>query len=169
MKILCVVLVLLSVGAVSGAQEQPPSLQIGRTKVWLGMTRTELQSKLSGAQTLVGAADEGESLGMIVTGKVVEGQVWFRNGILIGADREWLTAGFDGVAALIGAIDSFTQEGLRACVISHRTDSYPDMQHEVAVIQCGGKALVIVKGRIGKTQNFEGGEDERITEQIGER
>jgi hypothetical protein len=133
------------------------------------MTRAELQSKLSGAQTLVGATGEGESLGMIVTGKVVEGQVWFRNGILTSADREWLTAGFNAVDALLGAINSFTQEGLRACVISHRTENQPDMHHEVAVIECGGKGLVIVKGRIGKTQNFEGGEDERITEQIGDR
>lgn len=45
MKILCVMLALLSVGAASGAQEQPPSLQIGTAKVWLGMPKSEVQAK----------------------------------------------------------------------------------------------------------------------------
>jgi hypothetical protein len=170
MKILCAMLALLSVGAVSGAQKPPASegrsLRIGLVTVWLGMSKAELQAELSGtAQELTA----GDTYGVLTFAGHPEGDVRFRNGVVTSASRNWLTGGSDGVEALIGAIDSFTQEGLRACVISHRTDSSPSMHFELATIQCGAKRLVIRKGKIGAVTGVNaGGEDEEITEWIDE-
>jgi hypothetical protein len=175
MKILCVVLALLSVGAVSGAQEQPASLKIALLNVRLGMPKTELQNKISdmpgGDAAVHHAGDElGHGVSVITedfwtvgtsNGDGYAGSIRFRNGRVIYADREWLLKGSDAVDAILDAIDSLQKEGLHACVISHDTLPEPGATHERAWIDCGTRRLLIMKTKV-RDQEFRS-----ITENIG--
>jgi hypothetical protein len=175
LKIFRVVLALLSVCALSGAQQQTSSLQIGLVKVRLGMLKTELQNEISGT----GEGDAvvhrtGDKLGnnvFVITenmwnigtprGDDHAGDIRFRNGRVVYADREWLLKDSDAVDAILGAIDSFQQGGLHACVISRDTLPDPDATYERAWIDCGARRLLITKAKI-KGQEFRS-----ITESIG--
>lgn len=175
MKILCVVLALLSVGAVSGAQEGPLSLQIGLVKVRLGMPRTELESQISGTvESDVVVHHTGDELGsnvLVITqnawnigtprGDDHAGEVRFRNDRVVYAEREWLLKGSDPVDAILEAIDSFQREGLHACVISRDTLPEPGATYERAWIDCGTRRLLIMKTKV-RDQEFRS-----ITENIG--
>lgn len=164
MKTLCAMLALLSVGAVSGAQEQTPNLKIGPVTVRLGMTKSELQAKLSDTQAL----KVNEDFWLIgYSRENPNGDVFFTNGIVTGASRSWLIGNSDGVEALIGAMGSFTQEGLRMCVISHETSPSPDSSLEKAAIRCGAKWLVVYKAKIGATEQSPNQVSEGIDEGIG--
>lgn len=187
MKVLCAVLAFLSVGAVSGAQEQnlskkpphssgsydvdavptmeQPSLQVGPVTVRLGMTMGELEAKLSGAE-LVKAQEDMWLIGYKGE-QPVAGNVLFKNGVVVVATRSWLTGGSDVAQAVLGAIDSFTQEGLRDCTIASGVVSLPTARTQTAKIQCGVKWIMISKGKfesIGKSAGFE---SEDVDEGIG--
>jgi hypothetical protein len=152
----------VQVGAVSGAQEQTPSLQIGLLNVRLGMPRTELQNKISGMPGGDSAVHHaGDELGQNVlvisedlwnvgtlNGDGHAGEVWFRNNRVVYAEREWLLKDSDAVDAVLGAIDSFQHEGLHACVISHGTTTEPGETRELAWIDCGARQLLIAKTKI---------------------
>ncbi len=175
MKSFFVMLALLSVGAVSGAQEQPPSLQIGLVKVRLGMPRAELESQISGtAERDVVVHHTGDDLGsnvLVITqntwnigtpsGNDHAGDVRFGNDRVVYAEREWLLKDSDGVDAILGALDSFQKEGLHACAISHDTLPEPGATHERAWIDCGARRLLIMKTKV-RDQEFRS-----ITENIG--
>jgi hypothetical protein len=172
-KILCVMLALLSVGAVSGAQEQLPSLKIGQVTVWLGMPKSALQGKFPDAQIFklsqhLGVQDD--AIWMIGTDPLHEvGSVEFTDGGVVKfASRSWLVRGSDAVEALLGAIDSFTQEGLSTCVISHYTDSNPSLRSEGARIQCGARRLHVYRAKSEASKKLPGGYEETIAEEIGE-
>jgi hypothetical protein len=181
LKIFCVMLALLLVGAVSGARkypsagkppkEQPPALRIGLVEVRLGESKTELQNESSDLDVLkvtdilweVGTPGGDDHAGTII----------FTNGYVTYADREWLLKGSNAVDAILGAIDSFQQEGLRACVISHDTLPSPSAPTERATLNCGAKQLVVSKVNVihpfGATEKSPGKKFEQITEVIGSK
>jgi hypothetical protein len=175
LKIFRVVLTLLSVCALSGAQQQPPSLQIGLVRVRLGMSKIELQNEISGtAEGEAAVHHTGDELGSNVfvmtenmwnvgtpRGDSHAGEVIFRNGRVVYAEREWLLKDSDAIDAILGAIDSFQQQGLRACVISRDTLPDPAAAYERAWIDCGARRLLITKAKV-KGQEFRS-----ITESIG--
>lgn len=136
--------------ASSSVQKSSPdaahSLLIGPVRVWLGMPMSELQSKLSDSQVLKAT----ETVWLIGYDRNhTEGMVWFTDGVLTVASREWRAAGSDDIQALLGAIDSLTQEGLIACSIWHDTAPSPSSSMERATIDCGAKRLIISKGKTG--------------------
>lgn len=181
MKILCMVLIFLSVGAISGAQEQLPSVQIGLVTVRLGMPKSELQAQLPGllAATANGSISKvfkvyrlgthDEHIWIIGADKEhADGTIEFTDDGVVGfASREWLVRGSDAVQVLLGAIDSFTQQGLSACVISHDADHNPSWPNEGATIQCGAKRLYVFRTKFGVSKELPSGYDEGISEQIG--
>jgi hypothetical protein len=167
LKIFRVALALLSVCALSGAQGQPPVLQIGLVKIHLGMSKTELQNEISGtAQGDATVHHTGDELGssvFVITentwnvgtprGDDHAGEIRFRTGRVVYAEREWLLKDSDAVDAILGAIDSFQEGGHRACVISRDTLSDPDATYERAWIDCGTRRLLI-KRRKSEAKNI---------------
>ena len=185
MKIFCAMLALLSVGAVSLAQEQPPRLQIGTTWVWLGMPKSELQGKFPDFSTATmksgipavhkldqhfGATGmHDESIWMIGSEELPDGIVEFTDeGIAKFASREWLVHGSDAVEAFLGVMESFTQQGLTACVISHSTNSDPSVHSEDATIQCGARRIHISRRKRGVSERKLGEYQESVSEEIGQ-
>jgi hypothetical protein len=166
LKILCVVLVLLSVGAVSGAQEQPPSLQIGTVKVWLGMPKSEVERQFHIDLELSKTTENSWMVGLMAGHR--EARVDFWNGVVTSVTKFWMLSQSDGAEAVLGAVDSLTRQGHRMCVMSHSTSHAPGVRNEIATITCGATALVVRKMEFTPTDTSPNtGPVYMVEEQIG--
>lgn len=127
-------------------QQSKDSIEIAGSKLRLGMTKSEVEGKLSGAQ--IDREDDRWT--------VMAGEEWslvhFENGRLIFAERTWHGKDNDIVDALFGAVSYFNNEGRKACSVYADTVPNPMASFERVWITCGQKSILIVRSTVnGKT------------------
>jgi hypothetical protein len=121
-------------------------IEIFGAKLRLGMTKAEVEEKLSGADIV----KPRENAWLVTTGGVSSLQ--FENGRLSFADRTWHSKDNDIVDALFNAVMYFNNDGHSLCSVSADTVPDPQESYERVWIRCGNKSILVVKGTIqGKT------------------
>ncbi len=140
MKRIIVLLFLLAVTAVAQTSA-PTSLELGRLKVHLGMSRAEV---VSGAAKLGYTVHEDEATGFAtITNDETDGpacSVRFKGGRLVYATRSWKNGQNDDWRALTGALS--TVDG-RICHVFSSRKSEPGVDTTRYFLDCGEHSLYI--------------------------
>jgi hypothetical protein len=121
------------------------SIDLGSVTVWLGMPQTDalLQFQSAGVKVL-GDGTAGRT--NIQDGSHVY-SIWFKNGKVVCAEREWYSSGRDEMDAVIGALSAVASHGESTCSIVHDTIGEPDHSGERILLDCGQRSVLLLKGK----------------------
>jgi len=122
------------------------AIELGSVTVWLGMPQTDvlLQFQSAGYKLL---GDNSTARRDFQDGNHVY-SVWFKNGKVACADREWYSTGGDEMGAVLGALAAIASHGASSCSIIHDPINEPGNSADRILIQCGQRSVVLVKGKI---------------------
>jgi len=127
-----------------GAPEtQRVSLDIGAVKVWLGMPQKVANEEFArrgydlnppGDSSLVisGTGNNAKDLGQVV----------FRNGRLVHAERDW-PGGAESTESVFAILTNFTREGSDLCSLSTEPLREPGFEMERLWVRCGKRTLFL--------------------------
>jgi len=116
-------------------------IEVSGVKLRIGMAKADVAEQLAGAQILKQSPDEWYVVGA--------GNVRFKNGRLVYADRSWIKKDVDPVDALFGLVSSLNREGYTSCAVSADMHTAPGSTFERVWIDCGPKSVLIMKGKVG--------------------
>ena len=121
------------------------SIDLGSVKVWLGMSQTDalLQFQSAGYKML---GDGTTARKDFQYGDHVY-TVWFRNGKVVCAERDWYTSDKDEMDAVLGALGAIASHGAGSCSITHDTINEPDNSAERILIDCGQRSVLLMKSK----------------------
>jgi hypothetical protein len=139
------------------AQSGRATIEVGSTKLRLGMTKAQVEEKLSGHDITKIQPNEW----MVSSEKELGPTLQFSNGQLTFADRYWTTSDNDIGEAFFGAATTLNQEGFSACTLESGTKVSPDMTAHNVWINCGEKSILVTRHLMGgKSYNM-------VYEQLG--
>lgn len=128
------------------SQHPKVSIDLGSVTVWLGMTQTEalLQFQSAGYKMLgdgTTARKDFQDGNQVYT-------VWFNNGKVVCAEREWYSSGKDEMDAVLGALAAIASHGASSCSITHDTINEPEHSAKRILIECGQRSVLLMEGKI---------------------
>jgi hypothetical protein len=151
MRKIAVGLLMLTLSSVIHAQKKEPpqwgsaSMDVGKTKLRLGMTKAEVSERLAG----VAFRRDTDDFWIIGTGNNASPSLQFTNGRLNFVTRNWETTDNDIVVALFGVITSLNGEGFSVCKVSADMKADPTMTAQRVWIACGEKTILVHRATIG--------------------
>jgi hypothetical protein len=126
----------------NAAQLSKDYIEIFGAKLQLGMTKVEVEGKLSGAEII----KTGENGWLVTTGGLFA--LHFENGRLSFAERTWHGKDNDIFDALYGAVTYFNNDGHSLCTVFADTVPDPQNSFERVWIRCGDKSILLTKTTI---------------------
>jgi hypothetical protein len=147
-------LALLTIAVISSivyAQQQTArkmsnaAIEVGGTKLHLGMTKAQVTEKLAGHEFTKVNEDEW----MLGSLKELGPTLQFTHGLLSYADRNWVTYDNDIVEALFGAVRTLNDEGFSVCTVTADDAVSPDLTSHRVWIDCGEKTVLVIRRSFG--------------------
>lgn len=125
------------------------SIDLGSVTVWLGMPQNDALRQFQNAGYKV-LGDGTTARTNVQDGNHVY-SIWFKDGKVICAEREWYSSGRDEMDAVLGALGAMASHGTSSCSITHDTINEPEKSAERILIECGQRSVFLAKGRIDST------------------
>jgi len=165
----CITALILSASAIGQkAPDTKDILSLGNTELTLGLTRDVVISRLTEQNTITKFDNDENAL--LVRSKnppYISGEVIFKSGKLVFAERDW-SSDSDSVSflsALRGVLIQFGNEGRHMCLVTTGGSQAAGGQSQNIAVICGAKRLVMSVNEI-----FTGphkGKSTSLQEQIG--
>jgi hypothetical protein len=125
-------------------------IEIGGTKLRLGMTKADVAEKLAG----VVITKDKEDFWLIGAEKSISQSLQFTNGRLSYASRYWPTFDNDILEAFYGAVTYLNNEGYSTCKVNADSKLEPNEKLQRVWIRCGEKTILVARASLdGKTYN----------------
>lgn len=141
------------------------SIDLGSVTVWLGMSQTDALLRFQNAGFKI--LGDGSTERTNVQDGIHVYSIWFKNGKLVCAEREWYSSGKDEMDAVLGALAAISSHGASSCSIIHDTINEPQHSGEGIIIDCGQRSLLLRKGKIDLS-NDDGMKYVDVLERIGQ-
>jgi hypothetical protein len=131
-------------------QVSKADIEIGGTRLRLGMTKADVAEKLTG----VPITKDKEDFWLIGAEKSISQSLQFTNGRLSYASRYWPTFDNDILEAFYGAVTHLNNEGFSTCKVNADSKLEPDEKLQRVWIRCGEKTILLARNSFGgKTYN----------------
>jgi hypothetical protein len=134
------------------------AIEVGGTKLRLGMSKAQVAEKLVGNE-ITKLDEDTWILGSVE--KSLGPEMQFTNGALSFANREWTTSSNDVGEALFGVVSSLNAEGYSQCSVTADTRNSPSLNAQRVFISCKEKTIAVVR------RSFSGHSGTSVYEQLG--
>lgn len=126
-------------------------LELGSVTVWLGMAETDTLGQFKAAGYYIGKASP-DVMQLITNGSDMYA-VWFKQGKLAFAERDWYT-GNEVMSSVLGALSTLDRQDAHSCTISRQPQRRPGTEVDSVMIYCQDRSVQLFDGTVtvnGKT------------------